>query len=79
LTATTRMQKPGCRRWKSREAILLGDTPYDIEAAGRAGVSSVALRCGGWGNADLSGALAIYDNPIDLLAKFDQSPFSGAN
>jgi len=60
----------------AHEAILLGDTPYDIEAASRAGVPSVALRCGGWSNADLSGALAIYDNPIDLLAKFDQSPFA---
>lgn len=61
------------------ETILLGDTPYDIEAASRAGVPSVALRCGGWSNADLSGALAIYDDAIDLLAKFDQSPFTGAN
>jgi HAD superfamily hydrolase (TIGR01509 family) len=61
---------------RAGETILLGDTPYDIEAARQAGVRAVALRCGGWSNADLSGALAIYDNPIDLLSKFDQSPFA---
>src|SRR5688572_20896688 len=31
-----------------RTAILLGDTPYDIEAAARASVPTVALLCGGW-------------------------------
>lgn len=30
------------------EAVMLGDTPYDVEAAGRAGVATIALRCGGW-------------------------------
>lgn len=58
------------------EVILLGDTPYDIEAASRAGARSVGVRCGGWSSADLSGAIAIYESPIDLLAKFEQSPFA---
>lgn len=57
------------------EAIMLGDTPYDIEAAGRARVGTVALRCGGWGNPQLSGALAIYEDPADLRAHLDESPF----
>jgi HAD superfamily hydrolase (TIGR01509 family) len=56
-------------------AILLGDTPYDVEAGTRAGVAVVALRCGGWSDADLAGALCIYDNPGDLLARFEKSPF----
>ncbi len=58
-------------------AVLLGDTPYDIEAAGKAGVSTVAVRCGGWRTADLRAALAIYDDPADLLARFDKSPLGG--
>jgi len=58
------------------KVILLGDTPYDVEAATRAGVKVVALRCGGWDDKDLAGAVAIYDNPADLLAHFDVSPFS---
>ena len=60
-------------------AIMLGDTPYDIEAATRAGVGTVALRCGGWDSGSLGGAIAIYDDPADLLSQFISSPFSRAS
>src|SRR5205085_12544230 len=56
------------------EAVMLGDTPYDIEAASRAGVRVIAFRCGGWDDAHLAGAIAIYDGPADLLAHYDESP-----
>ncbi len=58
------------------EVVMIGDTPYDIEAAGRAGVGVIAVRCGGWDDADLGGALAIYDDPADLLARYDSSPLA---
>lgn len=58
------------------DALMLGDTPYDIEAAGKAGVKTVAFRCGGWKDDGLKGAIAIYDGPADLLARFDASPFA---
>ena len=59
------------------EAVLmLGDTPYDVEAAARAGVGVVALRCGGWDDDALRGAVALYDDPADLLEKYDDSPLS---
>lgn len=57
-------------------AVMLGDTPYDVEAAARAGVRIVAVRCGGWGDEDLAGAAAIYDDPADVLRHFDESPFA---
>jgi phosphoglycolate phosphatase-like HAD superfamily hydrolase len=58
------------------DAIMIGDTPYDLEAAQRAGVGMVALRCGGWwDDRAFGGALAIYDDPEDLLQEFDLSPF----
>ncbi len=57
------------------KVILLGDTPYDVEAGKRAGVPVVAVRCGGWGGRDLAGAVAVYQGPADLLAGFDTSPF----
>ncbi|HVH13960.1 MAG TPA: HAD family hydrolase [Longimicrobium sp.] len=60
------------------EAIMLGDTPYDVEASGRAGVRCVALRCGGWGDAELAGSVAVYDDPADLLSRYDESPFARA-
>jgi HAD superfamily hydrolase (TIGR01509 family) len=58
------------------EALMIGDTPYDIEAAGRAGVAVIAFRCGGWTDPDLHGAAAIYDGPWDLLARLDDSPLA---
>ncbi len=55
-------------------AIMIGDTPYDVAAAGRAGVEIIALRCGGWTDETLRGAVAVYDDPADLLASWDESP-----
>jgi HAD superfamily hydrolase (TIGR01509 family) len=54
--------------------ILIGDTPYDVEAAARTGVGVIALRSGGWSDADLTGAVGIYDDPADLLVHYDASP-----
>jgi HAD superfamily hydrolase (TIGR01509 family) len=56
------------------DAVMIGDTPYDIEAASRAGVAAIAFRCGGWRDADLSGAVATYDGPWDLLQNLDDAP-----
>jgi len=54
---------------KPESTVMVGDTPYDIEAARRAGVAAIALRCGGyWTDADLNGAIHIYDDPAALLA-----------
>lgn len=55
------------------EVVMLGDTVYDIEAARRAGVATVALRSGGWQDADLEGAVELYDDPADLLANYGSS------
>ena len=56
-------------------AIMIGDTPYDIEAARRAGLATIAFRCGGWDDAALQGSIAIYDDPKQLLDRLGQSPF----
>jgi len=53
--------------------VMLGDTSYDVEAATRARVRVVALRCGGSGDDVLRGAAEIYDDPKDLLARYDES------
>jgi HAD superfamily hydrolase (TIGR01509 family) len=57
------------------EVVMLGDTPYDIQAAGKVGIQVIAFRCGGFKDEDLKGALAIYDGAADLLAGYDESPF----
>jgi phosphoglycolate phosphatase-like HAD superfamily hydrolase len=67
------MRKAGA---DSQRAIMLGDTPYDIEAAGRAAVPIVALECGGWRREDLHGAVAVYADAADLLLNYEESPFA---
>lgn len=56
------------------ETLMTGDTAYDIEAAQKVHVGTIAFRCGGWSDRDLAGAIAIYDGPADLLAHYDSSP-----
>ena len=53
--------------------VMLGDTPYDVEAASRAGVRIIGVRCGGWDDRSLRGAVAVYDDPEDLLAHYAES------
>lgn len=65
------LAKAGC---SAEQAVMLGDTPYDVEAAMRASVAVIALRCGGWSNADLAAATAIYADCADLLAHYADSP-----
>ena len=60
----------------AHEALMIGDTPYDLEAATKAGVELIAVRCGGWKDKNLKGARAIYDSPVDLLDHYDMSPLS---
>jgi len=54
-------------------AIMLGDTPYDVEAAQRAGIRIVAVRCGGWRDEDLAGAVAVYEDPADILRHYSST------
>jgi phosphoglycolate phosphatase-like HAD superfamily hydrolase len=56
------------------EVLMLADTPYDIQSARGAGVEMIALRSGGFDDEQLKDALAIYDDPADLLAHYDTSP-----
>lgn len=53
------------------QAVLVGDTPYDVAAARRAGVQAIAVRSGGWRDRDLEGAVAIFDDVAALCARLD--------
>jgi HAD superfamily hydrolase (TIGR01549 family) len=61
------------------EAVAIGDTPYDIEAAKKIDLATIALLCGGFPEEDLhdAGAIAIFQDPGDLLARYYQSPLVG--
>ena len=66
------LERTGC---PAADVIMVGDTPYDVEAALRAGIAIIGLRCGGWPDPELTGAVAIYTDPADLLDHYDLSPF----
>ena len=59
-------------------AIVVGDSPYDAEAAGKAGLRCVGLLCGGFPEAVLreAGCIALYRDPADLLAAYPRSPLA---
>src|SRR2546421_2145918 len=56
------------------EVVMIGDAPYDIEAARKAGVGTIAFRCGGLGGPELARSNAIYNAPADLVGHYDRCP-----
>ena len=59
----------------AEQAIALGDTPHDADAAGALGIPVIGLTCGGWKRDDLleAGCVEVYQDPADLLLRFDES------
>ena len=60
------------------DMIVVGDTPYDAEAADKAGLRTIGVLCGGFPESDLKGAgcVAIYRDPQHLLDAFDDTLLS---
>jgi len=61
----------GCTR---EGIVLVGDSPYDVATGERGGIDVIAFRCGGWTDATLQGAVAVYEDHIHLLSQFQSSP-----
>jgi len=59
----------------AKKCMALGDTPYDAEAAGLAGLRTIGVTTGGWSRRDLidSGCVEVYASVEELLEKFDKS------
>jgi HAD superfamily hydrolase (TIGR01549 family) len=57
----------------SDDAVMVGDTPWDVEAARRAGVATVAVLTGGFSSDELkqSGAVAVYESIAALRGDID--------
>ena len=57
------------------EAVMIGDTPYDVIAAKHARVRAIGMLSGGFSRAELeaSGCAAVYRDPSDLLAHHDET------
>jgi len=61
------------------DAIAIGDTPYDVDAAKKIGLPVIGVLCGGFPEQTLrgEGAVAIFDDPANLLERYYQSPLAG--
>jgi HAD superfamily hydrolase (TIGR01509 family) len=61
-----------------QQAIVIGDTPYDAEAAAKAGLRTIGFLCGGWSEHELreAGCVAVFKDPADLLARYGESPLA---
>ena len=58
------------------EAVMLGDTPWDVKAAKRADVPTVAVMTGGFAEAELreAGAVAVFDSLQALRGRLGDTP-----
>ena len=57
------------------DAVAIGDTPYDASAAGKAGIVTIGVLCGGFTEASLreAGCADVYPGPAALFARFGES------
>jgi phosphoglycolate phosphatase-like HAD superfamily hydrolase len=62
----------------AKNALALGDTPYDAEAAGKANVWTVGVTTGGWSKTELisAGCIEVYRDVGEILENFGNSAFA---
>jgi HAD superfamily hydrolase (TIGR01509 family) len=60
-----------------KECVVVGDSPYDAQAAGKAGIRSIGFLCGGFPRKDLeaAGFETLYQDATDVLDHYDESIF----
>lgn len=60
----------------AKEVIVVGDSPYDAQAANKLSIPTVGLLGGGFSEGVLkeAGCIAIYQDPADLLTNYENSP-----
>ncbi len=65
-------------KMRAEQAIGLGDTPWDAEAAAKLGIPMIGLTSGGWKARDLlaAGCVEVWNDPADLLLHFEESRLS---
>jgi phosphoglycolate phosphatase-like HAD superfamily hydrolase len=58
------------------DAVMVGDTPWDVQAAEKAGVATIAVMTGGFSEAELddAGAVAVYGSIVELREDLASTP-----
>lgn len=61
----------------ARDVLVIGDSPYDAQAATRAGLTSIGVLCGGFTRRELqrAGCANVFRDPADLLDRYAYSPW----
>ena len=56
------------------EALVIGDTPYDMQAARRCGIPAIGVRSGGFTDEQLrqAGASAVFEDVQEICERFDE-------
>ncbi len=62
----------------TRDAVMVGDTPWDVEAARRAGIETVCVMTGGFSDQELrdAGAASVFGSVVELLERLDETPLA---
>jgi phosphoglycolate phosphatase-like HAD superfamily hydrolase len=60
------------------DAVMVGDSTWDCEAAGRAGLATIGVLTGGLSEHELreAGATCVFEGIEELLARLDETPLS---
>lgn len=60
----------------TEDAVMVGDTPWDIEASKKAGIPCIAVMTGGFGGDELreAGAQGVYDSIVELRERIGETP-----
>jgi HAD superfamily hydrolase (TIGR01509 family) len=68
-----------CVGAQPEQAVMIGDTPWDVEAARRAGVQTLAVLTGGFSREELceAGAVEVYESVAELRAALDETVLAG--
>jgi HAD superfamily hydrolase (TIGR01509 family) len=63
---------------RAEEAVMVGDTPWDVAAAKRAGVATIAVLTGGFAREELldAGAVAVFESVAELRQELDGTALS---
>ena len=61
---------------QTESAVMVGDTPWDVEAASKAGVETLCVITGGWSKQELreAGAIAVFESVDELRQRLEETP-----
>ena len=61
---------------QTESAVMVGDTPWDVKAASKAGVETLCVITGGWSKQELreAGAIAVFESVDELRQRLEETP-----